>query len=375
MCSPRCAGCECCVAGDTTPGWSGYTSGVCRRHDLDVYSSRRRIQRAGQAWQVSISHFYLGKSRYCVCCLTIATKQSGDDIHDLRCCHLRCWRSLFSEYCIRPWIVFYNITRAYNCIFGALPPIQHFSSEKCPLMMQNELLRPTSLLHRSLLSSDFRQVPRRNFIQFFPFLVHCCFRCRNFHSLRHKNKFVILVLLWIVSFSCILFLMTMRYRISHTHSRRFISFQNIRKFCLNFVGRPTPTIFHTLQGIAGATDVNFLRAFLMVSLNSLSSRSDGFLAIFVRYRGQAFHLKTFASPSAWHAFPLTSRALVIDDLTWMKAVFSLVSTQTTYILQEVFLPIEKIVWILSKDQTSLLTNRYSESHRCVSLAWHPTLYE
>ena len=38
------------------------------------------------------------------------------------------------------------------CSFGALPPIQHFSNDICPLMMQNELLRPTSLLHRSPLS-------------------------------------------------------------------------------------------------------------------------------------------------------------------------------------------------------------------------------
>ena len=27
--------------------------------------------------------FYLTKMRYCVCCLSIATWQSGDDIHDL----------------------------------------------------------------------------------------------------------------------------------------------------------------------------------------------------------------------------------------------------------------------------------------------------
>ena len=38
----------------------------------------------------SIFHFYLGFSRYCVCCLSIATRQSGDDIHDFSCCHLRC---------------------------------------------------------------------------------------------------------------------------------------------------------------------------------------------------------------------------------------------------------------------------------------------
>ena len=40
----------------------------------------------------------------------------------------------------------------------------------------------------------------------------------------------------------------MRYRISHTHSCGFISFQNTRKFCLNFIGCTTPTIFHNFAG-------------------------------------------------------------------------------------------------------------------------------
>ena len=38
------------------------------------------------------------------------------------------------------------------CIFGALPPIRHFSNDRCPSVRQNELLRPTSLLHRWPLS-------------------------------------------------------------------------------------------------------------------------------------------------------------------------------------------------------------------------------
>ena len=38
------------------------------------------------------------------------------------------------------------------CIFGASSPIQHFFNDICPLMMQNELSRPSSLLHRSPLS-------------------------------------------------------------------------------------------------------------------------------------------------------------------------------------------------------------------------------
>ena len=38
------------------------------------------------------------------------------------------------------------------CIFGVLPPIQHFSNDICPSVRRNELLRPSSLLHRSPLS-------------------------------------------------------------------------------------------------------------------------------------------------------------------------------------------------------------------------------
>ena len=45
-------------------------------------------------------------------------------------------------------------------------------------------------------------------------------------------------------------------------------------FVLILLDAPRPQFFIILQGTAGAPDVsNFLRAFLMVSLNSLSSRS------------------------------------------------------------------------------------------------------
>ena len=69
---------------------------------------------------MSIFHFYLGISRYCVRCLSIASWQAGYDIHDFCCCHLRCWWSLFGEYCVRTSIVFYNITSEYNskCIIA-----------------------------------------------------------------------------------------------------------------------------------------------------------------------------------------------------------------------------------------------------------------
>ena len=46
--------------------------------------------------------------------MSIATKQSKNDIHGLCCCHIKWWWSLFSEYCIRTWIVFYTITSEYQ---------------------------------------------------------------------------------------------------------------------------------------------------------------------------------------------------------------------------------------------------------------------
>ena len=92
-------------------------------HDLGNLCRGRRIQNVWtlRFWIfeqfVSIFHFHLGISWYCVCCLSIATWQSGDDIHDLGGCHLRCWRSLFSEYCTRPRVIFHNVTSEYNSTF------------------------------------------------------------------------------------------------------------------------------------------------------------------------------------------------------------------------------------------------------------------
>ena len=93
-------------------------------------------------------------SRCCVCCLSIATRKSGDDIHDFCCCHLWCWWSWFSEYCIRPRIVFYILTSEYNSTLVFLVLCLQFSifQMTCPSVMQNELLHPSSLLHRSPLS-------------------------------------------------------------------------------------------------------------------------------------------------------------------------------------------------------------------------------
>ena len=61
-----------------------------------------------------------------------------------------------------------------------------------------------------------------------------------------------------------------------------------------------------------------------------------FLVIFWQYRVVVFHVTTFASPSAWHFFPNSSRVLA-----WMLAAFLSVSSRTTYIRSEVFLLMQR----------------------------------
>ena len=97
----------------------------------------------------------------------------------------------------------------------------------------------------------FRQVPCWNFLQFFPFLVHRCFPCRNFQSLRHRNKFVNQIVMLQSMNSHLL----LQYDLDgfgasnfHTHSGGFIGFQNTRKFCLIFVRSTTPTILYNFTG-------------------------------------------------------------------------------------------------------------------------------
>ena len=120
------------------------------------------------------------------------------------------------------------------CIFGALSPIQHFSSDRCPSVRRNELLRPSSLLHRSPLSNFWLlsgSTPQ--FSPIFPFFVHCCFCCLNFDDLKHRNKFVnwIIMLQWIIFLSGNKIFMMIWLWFSHTPSCRFISFQVTRKSC------------------------------------------------------------------------------------------------------------------------------------------------
>ena len=63
-------------------------------------------------------------------------------------------------------------------------------------------LHPCIIDHLCL-TSDFCQVPRRNFLQIFLFLIHCCMCCGYLHGLRHRNRFVnqMKMLQWIVTLS------------------------------------------------------------------------------------------------------------------------------------------------------------------------------
>ena len=102
------------------------------------------------------------------------------------------------------------------------------------------------------------------------------------------------------------------YRVSHTHSCGFISFQNTRKFCFIFVGYTTPTIFQSFAGHSRSHwCFQLLTRVLDGFLEFLILRVDEmkFLTIFVRCQDESFARTTFASPSAWrasHWFPRSS---------------------------------------------------------------------
>ena len=92
----------------------------------------------------------------------------------------------------------------------------------------------------------------------------------------------------------------------------------------------------------------------MVFSNSLSSWwMSKILVIFWHYRVEVFHVTLWPS----------SRVLVIINLAKMLPSFFSVSPRTTNIRLEVSLPREWLEWNLSKNQTKLLTHRYSKNHR------------
>ena len=68
----------------------------------------------------SIIHFYLGVSRYCVSCLSLAPWQSGYDIHHFCGSHLERRRALFSTNCVSSRVVFYNVSPEHDPFFVLL---------------------------------------------------------------------------------------------------------------------------------------------------------------------------------------------------------------------------------------------------------------
>ena len=151
-------------------------------HDFGHLCRGRRIQMSGHSRYLefsiifwSIFHFDLGIRRYCVCCFSIATRQSGDDIHDSCCRHLWCWWPLFSEYCIRSRIIFYNVASENISTLEFLVSCLHFVIFQMTYVhqwckMNFCALRPC-FIDQLWFTSDFRQVPRRYIFKFLPFLI------------------------------------------------------------------------------------------------------------------------------------------------------------------------------------------------------------
>ena len=147
---------------------------------------------------MSIFHFNLGISRYCVCCLSIATWQSGNAIHDLCGCHLRCWWSLFDEYCVRAWIVFYNIFSELNSTSIFKVFCLQFSIFKWQMSINDAkwTFSPNVLASSitSFLLLTFVRFHAEIFSNFSHSLSTAAFAAGHFHSLR-QNKFAIQIVM------------------------------------------------------------------------------------------------------------------------------------------------------------------------------------
>ena len=89
-------------------------------HDLGHLCFGRCIQISGQSdfgifnnfW--CIFHFDLRKSGCSIGCLAWTSWKSGYNVHYFCGCHLGCWWSLFSEYCVRTRIIVYCVASEYD---------------------------------------------------------------------------------------------------------------------------------------------------------------------------------------------------------------------------------------------------------------------
>ena len=108
------------------------------------------------------------------------------------------------------------------------------------------------------------------------------------------------------------------WRFFHTHSRGFTAFQDTRKFWFEIISLATSlSILALLACLARHSQSDWcfqlltrildgFFEFLVLSVNEIDPSQ------FSCFSDGAFHSTIFDSPSAWRAFPLTSRALAMD---------------------------------------------------------------
>ena len=145
--------------------------------------------------------------------------------------------------------------------------------------------RHPGFIDHFFLTSDFRQLPCQDFLQFFPFFYHCCFCIWNFHCLRHRNEFVkkTVMIHRIHPFFSDMILMRFVSSSLQPWSRTFVGINNTSVFRLAFpiLHWVSPLLFiGILQGIAaGIGTSNFLWAAFIVSLTSSSSGSMKYITL------------------------------------------------------------------------------------------------
>ena len=115
--------------------------------------------------------------------LVLRTQAVWNDVHDFCCCHLSCWWSLFSEYCIRSKIIFSQYRLRVQLDLYSWCFVSQFGILQMTYVHQWSKmnfcgLRPCFIDHLWI-TFDFCQVPRPNLFQFFPFIVHCCLCCES----------------------------------------------------------------------------------------------------------------------------------------------------------------------------------------------------
>ena len=93
---------------------------------------------------------------------------SGHSDVEIFGCHLRCWWSLFSEYCVRPRVIFYNATSESDPAFLLLT-----------LRFQLRILKMT----------EIHQWRKMNFLAFIPCFFDHVYLVSDFRQLpyRHRN--------------------------------------------------------------------------------------------------------------------------------------------------------------------------------------------